>query len=121
MFDKPDDQIGVFRRRIIRPILKTLIRFAFTLVARFEVTGKENLPKKGPLIIIANHFNFLDPVVLIDVLPYATEFIGGTELPGAPPAVRFFPKLWGILNVHRGSVSREALMNGEKVLASGGF
>ncbi len=120
MFDTPDDQIGAFRRIFVRPVLKFFIRIALTLLARFEVSGKENLPKNGPLIIVSNHFNFLDPVVLIDVLPYSTEFIGGTELPGAPALVRIFPRLYGTLRVHRGSVSREALTGGEKVLKSGG-
>jgi len=117
---KPEDEIGSFRRIFVRPVLKFLIKIALTLLTRFEVTGLENLPRKGPLIIVANHFNFLDPVVLINVLPYSTEFIGGTDLPGAPVPARIFPRLWGILRVHRGSVSREALTNGEKVLKMGG-
>jgi 1-acyl-sn-glycerol-3-phosphate acyltransferase len=120
LFEKPDDQIGAFRRVIVRPVLKFFIRLAFTLLVRFEVSGKENLPQRGPLIVVANHFNFLDPVVLINVLPYSTEFIGGTEMPNAPALARIFPMLYGILRVHRGSVSREALTNGENMVKKGG-
>ncbi len=108
------------RRGVVRPILRELIRIGFFLLSKFEITGKENLPKSGPLIVISNHFNFLDPVVLIDALPYPLEFIGGTELPGAPPMVRFIPRMWGTFKVHRGSVSRDAFYNAEGVLQNGG-
>ena len=108
-----------FRKGFIRPILKRLIYIGFKLLADIEVKGYENIPSEGPLLIVGNHFSFLDPVLMINIMPMPLEFIGGTELPGAPPALRIFPRLWGTFKVHRGSVSRQALNDAEKVLSRG--
>jgi len=47
-------------------ILRTI---AFTLISPFirKVTNKENIPKKGPLIIVANHDSYLDPFIIYHV------------------------------------------------------
>ena len=108
------------RRRIIRGILRILANFALWLLTDLKVTGVENIPKSGPFIIIANHFSFVDPVLIMSKIPYWMEFVGGTINPGAPDAVSILPKLWGILNVYRGSASREALLAAQSVLEKKG-
>jgi long-chain acyl-CoA synthetase len=35
-----------------------------------QVSGVENLPKEGPYILCSNHQSFIDPVVLVSVLPW---------------------------------------------------
>ena len=99
--------------------MKNLIHVAFFMFTKITVIGKENIPKKRPLLMVGNHFSFLDPLAAISVLPGYPDFIGGTELPGSPPIFRSIPKLWGIYNVHRGSVSREALNSAENSLKKG--
>ena len=37
----------------------------FKIFHRAERVGLENVPKKGPLIVVANHFSFLDPWYLL--------------------------------------------------------
>lgn len=47
---------------LIKPVARLALRVFF---ARFKVTGKEHIPKDGPIILIANHPNtFMDPVIL---------------------------------------------------------
>jgi long-chain acyl-CoA synthetase len=50
------------------------------------VTGVEKLPKHGPFIISPNHQSFLDPPVLISVLPYSilrdAFYVGTSEIFG---------------------------------------
>jgi len=104
------------RRQIIRSTLRTLIRAAFGLLADFKIVGKENLPKSGPLLVIGNHFSFLDPVALIGTLPYPMEFIGGTQMPNAPGMVSWLARVYGVLPVRRGSISRDTLRASRKVL-----
>lgn len=104
----------------MRGILRRLIHAGFSMLTEFKVCGIENVPQTGPLLVVGNHFNFLDPVVFIEALPLPLEFVGGTEMPGAPPIVRWIPAMWGVFRVHRGSVSRDALNNALNILSKGG-
>jgi len=108
------------RKQVIRGILRSMIRGALALLSDMEVIGKENIPKSGPLLVVGNHFSFIDPVAVIGVSPWPLEFLGGTQLPNAPPIVRWIPKMYGVLPVHRGSVSRSALRGAEQVLEQDG-
>jgi len=54
-----------------------------------RINGRENLPKGGPLIVVGNHFHFLDPLMFIHLLPYPAEFVGGAKMPNAPGATHF--------------------------------
>jgi 1-acyl-sn-glycerol-3-phosphate acyltransferase len=108
------------RRRFIRGILKTLIRFAFSILGEIRVTGKENLPKNGPTILVANHFSFLDPLAVIDIMSFQPEFLGGAAAPNAPDSLSWIRNIWKTYPVYRGSVSREALQAAQAVLAQNG-
>jgi hypothetical protein len=50
------------RRRFIRKLLKTGIDVIAGALTKFEVSGLENLPTKGPFLIVGNHFHFLDTI-----------------------------------------------------------
>lgn len=60
-----------------RPVVDPII-FVFTrvfklfwkTVSRLGVEGLENLPKQGPYLLCSNHQSFLDPVLLLAVLPF---------------------------------------------------
>ncbi|MCD6302274.1 MAG: 1-acyl-sn-glycerol-3-phosphate acyltransferase [Anaerolineae bacterium] len=109
------------RRRLIRELLQRASRLAFSVLVDMEIEGRENLPTSGPLIVVGNHFSFLDPAVLVGIAPWPLEFLGGMELPNAPPIVRWIPRLWGYYPVLRGGNSRRALRAAEAVLKDGGI
>jgi 1-acyl-sn-glycerol-3-phosphate acyltransferase len=109
------------RRRLIRGLMQRASRLAFSILTDMEIEGREHLPNSGPLIVVGNHFSFLDPAVLVGVAPWPLEFLGGMELPNAPPIVRWIPKLWGYYPVLRGGNSRRALRAAETVLGQGGI
>lgn len=109
------------RRRSIRAILRFGIRTAMKVFADVEVEGKENLNQSGPLIVVANHFNFMDPVVVIHALPWPLEFIGGAQMPHAPQWLTFFPRIWGTFQVWRGEVSRDAIYMAQRILDENGI
>ena len=51
----------VYPRRLwIRRPLQQLSKAAFWLLSDFQVEGEENLPEGGPLLVIGNHFSFID-------------------------------------------------------------
>lgn len=65
--------------RLFRLILMPFVH----AVARLDVVGKENLPKTGPFILVANHQSFLDPIIVqvicrrpLNTLAKSTQFTG---------------------------------------------
>ena len=108
------------RLRFWRGILRSLIHLAFNPIANIKIEGQENLPRQGPLLVVANHFSFLDPVAMIHITPWPLEFLAGANTPNAPATVSWLRKAWGVFPVHRGAVSRSALRSAESVLDQGG-
>jgi 1-acyl-sn-glycerol-3-phosphate acyltransferase len=108
------------RRRLSRSLLRGLSYMLFAALTDLRIAGRENLPAQGPLIVVANHFSYLDPAVMIRVTQWPLEFLGGFRNPGAPPVLTWVPKLWQYYPVYRGTASRLALRGGEAVLEQGG-
>jgi 1-acyl-sn-glycerol-3-phosphate acyltransferase len=48
----------------------TLVRAFLAVYHRFEVRGRENIPREPPFIIVANHESHLDALALASVLPW---------------------------------------------------
>ena len=115
-----DVEVKYPRRRVIRSLLRRVADLAFWVLTEFDVVGRENFPAEEPLLVVANHFSFIDPVAMIRVTPRPIEFVGGFRLPNAPPIVTWLPKLWGYYPVYRGTGSRYALRAAEATLAQGG-
>ncbi|MBN1937876.1 MAG: 1-acyl-sn-glycerol-3-phosphate acyltransferase [Anaerolineae bacterium] len=51
------------KRYWLYPIMVTLVRFIASFLVRLEVRGLERIPASGPIAMIGNHVNFLDPVL----------------------------------------------------------
>jgi 1-acyl-sn-glycerol-3-phosphate acyltransferase len=105
----------------VRRIVRFLDRLAFALLTDLRILGRENLPEEGPLIVVANHFNFGDPAAVIRATPWPLDFLGGFEMPDAPPILAWIPKVWGYYAVRRGAASRTAMRASVAVLAQGGI
>ncbi len=110
-----------FRRRPIRFILKQLSIPAFSLLTRLEIHGEENLPPGGPLLVVFNHFSFIDPVAIVRAAPWPLEFVGGAVTPHAPVWTRIIPFLWGYHKLYRGTGATDALRAAENILKRGGI
>ncbi len=108
-------------RRAIRALLKVLSRPAFDILAHLDIKGEENLPQEGPLLVVANHFSFIDPVAFVRMAPWPIEFVGGAATPHAPAWTRVIPMLWGYHKLYRGTGARGALKAAEGILKRGGF
>jgi long-chain acyl-CoA synthetase len=72
------DPVDAAALRIVkpRPIVDRLLllvvrlpRIVWRLRAPVEVAGMQNLPSRGPYLLCSNHQSFLDPLLLLSVLP----------------------------------------------------
>jgi 1-acyl-sn-glycerol-3-phosphate acyltransferase len=108
------------RRRLIRFLMHHLSKLLFAILTDLEIKGRENLPVRGPLLIAANHFSFVDPPALVRMAPWPLEFVGGAQNPHAPKSVLIIPWLWGFLRLYRGTGATEALKGAESVLRQDG-
>jgi 1-acyl-sn-glycerol-3-phosphate acyltransferase len=108
------------RRRVLRAILRRMIDALFFALADLKIEGRENLPAEGPLLLVGNHFSYIDPVAMIHSVPWPVEFVGGFHTPNAPVVLRWIPKVWGRYAVLRGTGSRYALRGAETVLKQNG-
>jgi 1-acyl-sn-glycerol-3-phosphate acyltransferase len=75
---------------------RQLGRFCFGSFGRLTVMGRECVPPRGPLLLVANHLSFNDPPVLVSIMDRPLHFIGKQEL-FSNPVGRF---LMPAFNVH---------------------
>ena len=82
----------------IKWLMRITVEFFFKTV---QITNKEAIPKKAPLLILANHPSMLmDPVVVASILNRKVFFLAKGVLFNGKFAQWFLPKL-GIIPVHR--------------------
>jgi 1-acyl-sn-glycerol-3-phosphate acyltransferase len=90
------------------------------LLCRVRVVGRENLPKQGPFLLVANHLSWVDPPLVAYLIP---RELGLTGLAALAHRNDFFlgaiMERWGVIWVRRGGSDREALRQTLHTLASG--
>ena len=96
--------------------LKTVARLIAKL-CRLEVTGRENIPEKGPVLLMANHRSYLDPpLVAYAVWKRPVFFMAKSEL-FSMPVLGALIKHWGnAFPVKRGKADLTALKTALEVL-----
>ena len=102
---------------ILKAILTPVLRFLF----KVRVTGAENIPKDGPIIMASNHVSFCDSIFLPLVLKRRITFVAKAEYFDDPKTAWFFRAV-GQIPIRRegGSASQRALETARGVLESGG-
>lgn len=66
-----------WRWRVMHGVAKF---FRLVTATSITVKGEENLPKSQPCIVIANHQSYLDPYVMVWLLPAPVRFVAKVEL-----------------------------------------
>lgn len=103
-----------------RRLILLLGRLLLLPVVKVSVTGRENLPEKGPLIIVANHFSLLDPPLLALHLPYQPVFMAAADLQDFL-LVRLLIRLFKAIPIWRGRADRTAIRRAQETLKEGGI
>lgn len=98
----------------MQAVVRPLLRAAYGL----EVTGARSMPRRGPVLVVANHLHNFDPVVLGAALPRPVLYMAKEEL-FAHPAFSWLIRGFGAYPVKRGTPDRAALRHTRVLLAQG--
>lgn len=116
--DPRDQKTYYFRPTLFRRILVPVLKLIFKTFSYIEASGVENLPRKGGVVLAANHVTNFDVFVMQFVLPRPIFFMGKEELFRNPVLDWALRKLGGF-PVHRGAQDRWAMRHAEKILQRG--
>ena len=108
------------RRRLMRSCVRKATQALFAVLTEFNIEGAANFPVAGPLLVVANHFSFIDPVALVRITPWPLEFLGGFRTPNAPPVISWLRELWGYYPVFRGTGAQLAFRAADAILGQDG-
>ena len=90
-------------------ISRLLFRFYFSILRRWEVSGRENMPEKGGVVIVSNHSSNLDPLIVGCSFKRYVNTMGKEELFKINPLVTWVIKHLGTFPIKRGQMDRSAI------------
>src|SRR5215470_8163740 len=99
-------------------ILRSVLWVCTRLICRYRVSGREHVHLQGPLLVVANHLSWYDPLLLGVVLPRRAWFFTKVEM-FRWPIIGLGCRLTGQIPVRRGESDRAALEKGLTYLHEG--
>ncbi len=109
--------VGLEPYHMLRPFVRKL-SFPY---ARFDISGIENVPVRGPVLLAANHRSYFDVAALALVareIGRPVRFLGKKEIFDAP-VVGMIARAIGGISVDRESASGQSLRSAESALKAG--
>lgn len=89
------------------------------LLTRYRVFGREHVPDKGPLLVVANHLSMADPPVVGISIRRHAMFLAKEEL-FRSRIQRYIFHNCGAFPIRRGGMNRDALRFAERLFDRGG-
>lgn len=99
--------------------VRSWVTLVLAAVSNADVRGRENVPKRGAFILVANHMNTADPPVITYVTPRRISWMVKRELFD----MRVFGLLYksvGFIPVRRKEADLQALRKAQEALQKGG-
>lgn len=97
---------------------RVIFGFIFELIFRIKISGIENIPKNGAVIIASNHLSLWDPPIVGYAVPRPVHFMAKEELFNIP-VFGWVIRLLNAFPVKRGSADRSAIRRAINILESG--
>ncbi|MSP78184.1 MAG: 1-acyl-sn-glycerol-3-phosphate acyltransferase [Dehalococcoidia bacterium] len=94
------------------------VSFMLRHFAKWRIEGLENVPKEGPLLIVANHLSNLDPPLLSCSLPRRLYFLSKRGI--FKPGIAQFLRAYGAYPVDRDGQDLDGFNWCRRTLAAGG-
>jgi len=98
---------------------RLLCRLVFTIGNGLTIYGTENIPRDGPVIVVANHSSLLDGFVLAACLPCKITYFSSAYLFDLPLVGPFLCSI-GAIPVEKNEGGVTAIKKALKVLGAGG-
>jgi len=99
-------------------ISKCAVRTFFWLFTSWHISGRENIPKTGPVILVGNHMTFAEPCIAVLLLARESRF-AAKEGFFRNPILRWIMTSYGSFPVYQGRPDRETIRMMEGFLAQG--
>lgn len=96
---------------------RTIFTLMYTVATRRHVTGKENIPESGPLIIATNHLSQVDVPFMAIEIPHHMYALAAEKY--ERHLFRFILRMGGAIFIQRGEIDRKALRQALNVLEDG--
>lgn len=98
-------------------IFRVIVYFLFSLILRIKQVGKQNVPRKGPFIIAANHLAWSDIPLIPAYLSLQMVYIAKEEL--FTGKFGWLVRFLGAIPVKRGEADRQLLRASDDLLKQG--
>ncbi|OGO33866.1 MAG: hypothetical protein A2W35_00995 [Chloroflexi bacterium RBG_16_57_11] len=85
-----------------------LLRFIVRLLTRVRITGLENTPPDGPVLVVSNHLGDADLVMGLSFAVRPVDVVSKADFYDFP-VIGWLMEIYGVIWVHRGQPDRRAL------------
>ncbi|MBV6450397.1 MAG: Bifunctional protein Aas [Anaerolineales bacterium] len=106
-------------RRAFRVFYRYCMKLLVFCTMRITVRGLENIPQKGPALLVGNHSGDADVVVGAAVIPHSADWVGKIENRDDHWLVGPVFRAYGFIWIHRGKPDKRALRVALDALAEG--
>lgn len=115
--DFGDLRKGTFPKPVF-VVLRAFLLLLCRILLGLRIRGIRNVPKEGPLLVVANHLHNADPVIVSIATPRPVHYMAKEELMRVPVIGRVI-RFGGAFPIARGKADRQAIRRAVATLDQG--